>query len=74
MQQLKTRFPGRTIVFEKVNVRNEADVAKAFRTIVEQFKRVDIMINGAGIIDEKNVENTLGVNVVRIMHYLNSLL
>lgn len=38
----------------------------AFRSTVDQFGRLDIVINNAGINNEKNWEKTIQVNLVRL--------
>lgn len=60
-----------TIKYLKVDVRNKDDIRKTFTKIVEDFGRVDVMINGAAIIRETNLEETFHVNVVCIPSNFN---
>ncbi|XP_010774312.1 15-hydroxyprostaglandin dehydrogenase [NAD(+)]-like, partial [Notothenia coriiceps] len=42
-------------------------VAEAFQSTVEQFGRLDIVINNAGINNEKNWEKTIQVNLTSVI-------
>lgn len=64
VQQLKTEFPGKTVTFHKVDVTKKSDIQHAFNETVKEFGCVDVMVNGAGIIKESSIEDTLHVNLV----------
>lgn len=67
-QELQALYPEKEAVFVSVNVKDRAQVEKAFETVIEKFGTVDIVINGAGILSEKNVENVIGVNLLGVIN------
>lgn len=66
--QLRTLFPEKKILFEDVDVKDRPSFEKAFSSVVDSFGSVDIFINGAAIVNEKNYAATVGVNLLGIMH------
>lgn len=67
-KQLKALFPQNKIIFESVNVKDKADVEKAFKKAIDEFGTIDIVINGAGVLNDNNVENTIGVNILGVIY------
>lgn len=49
---------GYEAVFKKISVTNETDVQKAVAEVREQFGRIDILINNAGITRDRTLLNT----------------
>lgn len=64
MKQLQTEFPKANVLYKKVDVSNRKEVQQAFNDVHTAFDSIDIVVNGAGIMDEQNVEKSLSVNVV----------
>jgi NAD(P)-dependent dehydrogenase (short-subunit alcohol dehydrogenase family) len=68
---LKDQFPDDTL-FIKVNVAQETDVQQAIEEVFTHFKRIDILINSAGItgntniksheVETENLRNVLDIN------------
>ena len=50
----KIKQTGGNIIFQKVNVTNQSSVDKAVKEIISQYKRIDILINNAGIIRDRS--------------------
>lgn len=80
INQLKVQFSDRTILFNKVDVRNKAEIESAFKIAVDAFGTVDVLANIAGICNESKVEDMLHVNLVcfslffsKKQHYFNQL-
>lgn len=44
--------------FEKIDLTNESEVATVFSKIKERLKHIDILFNGAGIMDSDSMKNT----------------
>ncbi len=56
LEQLKNQFPEDTL-FIKVNVAQETDVQKSIEKVFTHFKRIDILINSAGITGNTNIKS-----------------
>lgn len=68
MSQLKKLYPEKTVLFEKVYVRVRSTIEKGFKRAIDIFGKIDIVINGAAIADEKNYVNVIQVNLLGFMH------
>lgn len=66
--ELQALFTEKKVIFVSVDVKDRAQVEKAFGTVIEKFGTVDIVINGAGILNEKNAENVIGVNLLGVIN------
>lgn len=53
MESLRKKFAGRKIVFHAMDVADILSVEQTFREILSELKRIDILVNSAGIADEK---------------------
>lgn len=60
----KTINEQQTLKFFKIDVRNKKQIEDAFAEVVECFGHVDVMVNGAAIIQESSFEETLKINTV----------
>nr|AAB17138.1 alcohol dehydrogenase 1 [Drosophila buzzatii] len=61
--ELKALNPNVTVTFYTYDVTvSVAESTKLLKTIFDQLKTVDLLINGAGILDEDQVERTIAVN------------
>lgn len=58
---------GAEISFHKVDVRNKDEIFNALTKVTKSFGNIDILINGAGILRESSIEDTLHVNLVSII-------
>lgn len=45
-------------------MRSKTDLQQAFRNALQEFGSIDFVINGAGIVNENNIEDTLHTNLV----------
>lgn len=68
VKQLKVLFPQIKILFEKIDVKDKSSIETAFKKVVDEFGSIDIVINGAGIVNEKNYEHTVGVNLLGVIN------
>lgn len=67
-KQLKELFPQKKIIFEALNVKDQVDVSTVFNKVFADFGAVDVVINGAGVLNERNIENTIGVNILGVIY------
>lgn len=65
LQTLNNEFTGKHIVYLKTDIGKLEQIEKAFGSVVEKFGSVDVVINTAGIFNEKDVNGTLVINAVR---------
>lgn len=65
LDELKTKNPNIRIVYFECDISVKDELEATFNSIVDIFQRVDILINAAGIFNDKNVQLTFKVNVVR---------
>lgn len=63
---MKTQNPTTRIVYFECDITIKDELEATFNSIVEIFQQVDILINAAGIFNDKNIQQTFKVNVVRI--------
>lgn len=66
MKQLNDDYSDKYIVYVKTNVAEYEQLIESFAHVVQKFGHIDIVINAAGIFNDKNVNETLTVNVVSI--------
>lgn len=58
------KYPNKKILFFNVDVAIKENVDSTFSEIVRQFTVIDIVISTVGIVNEKNYEQCIGVNLV----------
>lgn len=67
-RNLSESFPQKQILFLSVNIKNKLDLEKAFNEIKDTFGTIDIVINGAAVLNDQTVENTIEVNVLGLIY------
>lgn len=63
-EKLRAIFPEATILFVNGSVATECDVEKALNTIKEAFGSIYVIVNSAGVINEKSVQLAMDINLV----------
>ncbi|XP_067106919.1 15-hydroxyprostaglandin dehydrogenase [NAD(+)] isoform X2 [Osmerus mordax] len=66
-KQLDEQFGVGNCSFIQCDVTDAAKLQEAFQSTVDQFGRLDIVINNAGINNEKNWEKTIEVNLTSVI-------
>ncbi|GBM54965.1 15-hydroxyprostaglandin dehydrogenase [NAD(+)] [Araneus ventricosus] len=56
------------VIFQKCDVTSLEELRSAFEKVISVFGGIDIVINNAGIADEKNWRRTIDVNFVGVVH------
>lgn len=69
INELKLQYPKIQIVYFVCDVTIKEEIESTFNEIESLFGTVDILINAAGIFNDKNIELTFKVNVVRPLPY-----
>lgn len=64
IQTLQSDFPQQTIAFLKTDVRKRKQLNLAFEEFISNFDYVDIVVSGAGIINEGDPDDTVLINLV----------
>ncbi|OWF54027.1 15-hydroxyprostaglandin dehydrogenase [NAD(+)]-like isoform X2 [Mizuhopecten yessoensis] len=62
-QSLATTYGEQNVIFAVCDVRNEDQFKNVFQVTKNKFKRVDIVINNAGVADEENWGKVVDVNL-----------
>ena len=56
-QELETEFPGIRVLALKVDVRDRSQVEQAVSQTIEEFGRIDIVVNNAGTVSRLNLKD-----------------
>lgn len=70
LKTLNNEFSGKYIIYLKADISKLDQIEQAFDNVVEKFGHIDIVINTAGIFNDKDVNGTLLINSVRTKHIL----
>lgn len=68
IQELKAAYPYSKVMFGLLDVTDKKQIEQRFKEVVSQMKYIDILVNGAGIIMDRNVELTMGVNLIGLIN------
>lgn len=66
------------VMFVQVNIADYSSIVKMVKRVVDQVGHVDVLINGAGVLADKDIETTVAVNLVNILlnfwtHFIGNL-
>lgn len=64
LKSLNDEFSGKYIIYLKTDIAKMDQIEKTFASVVEKFGNIDIVVNTAGIFNDKDVNATLTVNAV----------
>lgn len=67
LDDFNERFPNANIIYFQTDITFKVELEATFNAIREIFPSIDILINTAGIFNDKNVELTFKVNVVSLV-------
>lgn len=67
VQELETKFGKGKVLFLECNVQSEEQVKAAFQKTVQTFGGIDIVCNNAGILNEKDWEKTVSINLLGLI-------
>ncbi|SPP89356.1 blast:Alcohol dehydrogenase, partial [Drosophila guanche] len=73
--ELKAVNPKVTVTFYTYDVTVPvAETTKLLKTIFAQIKTIDVLINGAGILDDHQIERTIAVNYTGLVNTITAIL
>lgn len=61
---LREDFPSQEILFHLTDVSERDEVLRAFQEVMYKFKQIDMVITSAGILDERNYQLMVDINLV----------
>lgn len=61
---LAGHIPETKYKYFKINVGSKDEIEECYKQIMVIFNRIDIVVNVAGIFNDKNVQLTLDINIV----------
>ncbi|XP_026488090.1 15-hydroxyprostaglandin dehydrogenase [NAD(+)]-like [Vanessa tameamea] len=67
LKTLKEKFGDDRAIFYKCNVLS--DLNEVYEKIINNHKYIDILINNAGVLDEKNIKKTMNINAIAVMEW-----
>ncbi|GBN94176.1 15-hydroxyprostaglandin dehydrogenase [NAD(+)] [Araneus ventricosus] len=56
------------VIFHKCDVSSLTDFKRAFKRVISEFGRIDMLINNAGVFDEKNYMKCIEVNFIAVVN------
>ncbi|NWQ71472.1 PGDH dehydrogenase, partial [Neopipo cinnamomea] len=66
---LDEQFEAQRTVFIQCDVTDQEQLKGAFKKVIEHFGRLDIVVNNAGVNNEKDWESTIQINLVSIISF-----
>ncbi|XP_010143710.1 PREDICTED: 15-hydroxyprostaglandin dehydrogenase [NAD(+)]-like [Buceros rhinoceros silvestris] len=66
---LDEQFEAQRTVFIQCDVTDQEQLKGAFEKVIEHFGRLDIVVNNAGVNNEKDWESTIQINLVSIISF-----
>lgn len=70
IEEMKKKHRKARIAYFKCDISVKDEVEATFNSVESMFQTVDIIINSAGILNDKKMELTFKVNVVRVLIFL----
>uniref|UniRef100_A0A0A1XRK3 alcohol dehydrogenase n=1 Tax=Zeugodacus cucurbitae TaxID=28588 RepID=A0A0A1XRK3_ZEUCU len=68
MTEFKKSYPGATIDFIPVDMRKKESITAAFKSAVKKMGHFDVLVNGCGIMRDSEVDPTIEINLLGLMH------
>ncbi|VVC87772.1 unnamed protein product [Leptidea sinapis] len=65
--ELKQKYGADRVTFTMCDVTKDLD--KIYKEITKVFTTVDVLINNAGVLDEKNIRRTMEINTIAVMEW-----
>lgn len=64
LEKLKIAYPSTNIDYIALDMSKFETIESAFKTVMQKVDRMDVLVNGSGILNEKQIELTVAVNLV----------
>lgn len=63
-ETLQADFKEQTVIFIKTDISKKDQVKDAFNEVITKFKRIDVVMCNAGILNDRDYELAVNVNLV----------
>lgn len=67
IKTLTSKYGENKAVFKRCDV--TTDLEEVSKTILDEYKTVDVLVNNAGLVDETSVKKTIGTNTTALMEW-----
>lgn len=64
LKRLNDEFTSKFIIYLKTDIANRDQLNESFKNILKKFNEINVVVNTAGIFDDRNVNLTLIINAV----------
>lgn len=64
LKQLNDEFTSKYILYLKTDIAKQEQLEESFKNVLEKFGQIDVIVNTAGVFNDKDVNLTLTVNAV----------
>ncbi|KAM7357437.1 development-specific 25 kDa protein-like [Cochliomyia hominivorax] len=68
LKKLQTINSSAKVMFVQMNVAEYSSIVKAVKQVVDVVGHVDVLINGAGVLADKDIETTISVNLTGLIN------
>ena len=68
IQTLQAINPKTKVVYMKFDVTNKTSIKNTISEVVAMVKYIDVLVNGAGVISDRNIEFTINVNLIGLIN------
>ncbi|XP_039965756.1 fat body protein 2 [Bactrocera neohumeralis] len=68
MQKLQAENSSVNVMFVHMNLMDRVNMEQAVKQVMGVIKHIDVLINGAGVLADKDMETTMGVNLMGMMN------
>lgn len=68
LQLLQSMNKKTKVTYIKCDVTSKASIKNAIDQVVKLLRYIDVLVNGAGVIADRNVEFTIGVNLIGLIN------
>lgn len=65
LEQLKSKFSEANIIYLTTDITKRNVIDQTLKSVRDQFQQIDIVLNSAGILNEKEIELVVATNLVR---------
>ncbi|XP_065358335.1 alcohol dehydrogenase-like [Calliphora vicina] len=68
IQELQAMNPKTKVIYMKFDVTDKTSIKNTFNQIVSTVTYIDVLVNGAGVIADRNIEFTINVNLIGLIN------
>lgn len=61
----KSENPDTDVFYQKVDITQKSDIEAAYKATTERCGHIDVVVNGSGLMNDRLVELTIQINLVR---------